>query len=229
MYIHIKDSKNKESHKDSVIKKYVECSKGDIASTEYTYTFNTSKTYADINGSTTTLITPSQNQKITMDRCAGKCYDHDNIFGYYDRKITYLDRFDSSKTCDNTTIATPTRVCDSSNNCIDAYLTIQYKATCSFKDCFLKNGSYETYAIGTQEYPLDAEDYWNETIDGVVYECTSYYKQYVSSNDSHSENITLREVVNEPICGAAIGKYAYNSSASRPYVRVDDTFVDEGD
>jgi len=214
LYAFIKDSYDKkgrivdENDDDNTIlafpytiynQTYNECSVDDTNGIkyEYIYTFDANKEYTDNEYDDQGNIIAShtyKNKKITPDICQRQCYRYDsegverNIFGFYDKKITYFDRFNSNTKC----------------SLLDE--TVDYKAYCDFKDCF-KFTNYSNNVVGTTERYEDGEGdpvnytYTNSTT-GKTYICTSNYYRYISSYTDGDENITLTKT--EPVCAQYI-------------------------
>ena len=158
------------------------------------------------------------NQEISMDRCSGKCFESNpvsgdstsNIFGYYNKTITYYDRFSPNVFCSSNPVAT------------------EYEATCAFKECFKKNNNYNRQNIfGAYLFHDDVE--WTISINGRIYTNHSHYKRYTSSYTDGDEEITLTEVPNtNGICPKCVedGLYDFNINDNEPYIRISENIND---
>ncbi len=158
------------------------------------------------------------NQEISMDRCSGKCFESNpvsgdstsNIFGYYNKTITYYDRFSPNVLCSSNPV------------------TVEYEATCAFKECFKKNNNYTRQNIfGAYLFHDDVE--WTISINGRDYINHSHYKRYTSSYTDGDEEITLTEVPNtNGICPKCVedGLYDYKTNDNEPYIRITENIND---
>lgn len=205
-YLFIKDGNGNVVKQEFVFSRLYICDERNLFNFKYEYFFDSNKTYYDDNNQQVT-----NNQKITMNSCNGKCYYHptdNNIISYYDRKIVSQDRFNEEHYC-------PKNSEESTGE------TKPYKTGCDFKDCYYKDGSYERRAIGLERHDVNVP--FVAEVGGTTYVCTGYYRLYLSSYNQYDENITLSLVKNEKICAEAVedGKYDYKSSDANPYVRVD--------
>lgn len=206
-YLFLKDTNSKITTTPVEFTTYYQCQYPNESTFKYEYVFDSNKKYFE----NKTQI--NNNQAISIDRCSGKCYHgNDNIFGYYDKKFSYIDKFDSTLTC-NSNDDTPDE--ENTNG------PLAYKAYCDFKDCFKKGNSYQRKAIGTARY--DAEEPFISEVGGTTYTCNAYYNLYLSSYNQYDEYITLTPSPDR-ICAEAVDdhKYDYKSSDNDPYVRVND-------
>lgn len=201
LYLFVRDSYDNVSSAVLYNGTYNECDDYNEEDAVYEYEFD-----SELTNSTYDHTNP-----ITMVRCAGKCYYYNaadsttnEIFAMYKSRITYSDKFNSGHTCN-----------------ADNPTEVDYDASCSFKDCFYKDGSYERNAIGTRMVP-DAEP-WVATIGGTPYVCTGHYNLYLSSYKTGARDITLT-LTNTKMCNTAVdsGVYDYDSTAADPYVRISD-------
>ena len=206
--LYVKDDSGNVSTKSFIFNEYSECLTYNEETMRYDYNFDSSKEYKDENGNTV-----SNNQKISLSRCGGKCYkdstSNNQIFGYYDEILSYKDRYNSSRTCVVDVLENP-------NDPNSKIVTERpYKAYCDFKDCFYKNDNYVRKAIGTtkmhSEVPITYENYQDNY----------YYVLYESSYTDGGKSIELTPTPNKlPANAVDAGVFDYNSSQSNPYIRV---------
>ena len=207
----VKDSQGNVAKKSFTSGEYTQCSAYYYNKSKVEYTFLPDYTYEILPDPETGHAGETfTNQAITMDRCSGKCYSynpvtkHNNssITGFYDRTITYYDRFDSSVLCPSSAV------------------TDMFEANCTYKDCFLKDNNYNRHnIIGAYIYPDEVQ--WTIQIGETTYTNTSHYKQYESSYNEYDEKITLTETTTR-ISPRLVndGLYDYNGSATDPYLRI---------
>ena len=220
LYAFVKDIYNKkgrvyddEGEEDATVlafpytvydQQYNTCSEEDLngLKKEYTYQFDPEKDYEDEElGSNGNIVATHtyRNKKITPTVCERKCYHYDeednerNIFGFYDRTISYFDRFDSNVSCP--------AILD----------TTDYKAYCDFIDCF-KFDDYSKTVIGTtkryEDQDGDPIDFTVE-FNNKVYVCDYGYKKYQSNYTNGNENITLIDY-DEIMCGQIVDDSSIN-------------------
>lgn len=218
-YLYLKDSHGNVSKGEFEFNVYSVCAAADDNTREAEFTFVPDKQYKDDQGNIVT-----NNQPISMNNCGGKCYYYDvatntynNIVSYYDKKINYIDRYDSSKTCVEKILKDGV---DEESFDEDNYTTVQdYTAKCDFYKCFEnRNGNYVVYAIGTNFNPL----VYSEKVGGQEYQCNGYYNLYKSEYTRKDGIITLIKQETR-ICDVRLeaGHYDTNYSGSdMPYVRV---------
>ena len=195
LYLFVKDSHSKVAVKALYDGDYHVCD-DESEEVSYVYELDTSE---------------SNNQAISISRCAGRCYHYDyvsdttiNVSAVYTKKITYFDKLNTHISCN---AETPEEV--------------EYVAYCDFKDCFYSNNNYNRNAIGTKLIVDDVP--WTTKVNGNDYICTGHYTLYLSSYDTGDKDIKLEKTTTK-ICNTALdnGEYNYDSSSSNPYVRVSD-------
>ena len=229
LYLFVKDSSDAISSSESDVSLYEDCDLP-YESTDGTDddSMNYDYSYIEPNESGKIYVNDEYidaKPPITMELCGGKCYSNDtvntNIVSYYNKKITYKDRFKPSISCGNDEIEV-------------------YEANCSYKDCFRVADSssddgynYERYAIGTQHIVEtdDPDEAWKITIGDEELACFGYYNLYISKYNKKMEYIELIAIQDEPICDTAVdrGYYDYDKNSRNPYVRVDDSVFVNGD
>ena len=202
LYLFAKDSYGKVSNASELYSGYyTACLETDKESAIYEYEFNATQTQQDLN----------HNQPISIDRCAGQCYNYNPVTqqinpvsAIYKTMIKYTDKFNSDILC---------------NNGQAVVSNVEY--SCDFKDCFYKNNNYNRQAIGTNL--VEDEEEWTVNINGNNYICTGHYNLYLSSYTTGNKEITLTPT-NTMICKEAFddGKYNYDSSSNDPYVTIVD-------
>ena len=203
-YLFLKDSTGKEIHTKFNFVAYKECADMDDNTVEYEYI------YSEENGE----------PEISMSRCEGKCYYsyedgdntvYNNIVSYYNQKITYKDRFDSSKQCTQKYL-----IAD------DKYTDVKpYTARCDFYKCFEKsNGTVNTNAIGTRYNEIEYTH--EDEITHEKYVCNGYYNLYKVTYSKHLGIVSVEH--NGKLCDTVYERYPnkYKYTASEPYVRIAD-------
>lgn len=200
-YLFVEDSYHKTTSSTLYSGDYTKCTNMSEEKNGYEYIFNSELTNQNA----------GHTNPISIDRCAGKCYyrnpstsEINNIVAWYTTKITYFDKFNSKFACNE-------------NN----PETMDYEATCDFKDCFYKESNYSRKAIGTRE--IEDDDPWTTTVNGNEYTCTGHYTLYLSSYTDGDMSVTLNQT-NIRICNTALdhGEYNYDSSSYDPFIRVAD-------
>ena len=219
-YLYLKDKHGKISKQEFVFGIYSECAAADDNTREAEFIFVPDKQYKDDEGNTVT-----NNQPISMTNCSGKCYYYDvandtynNIVSYYDKKIHYTDRYDSSKTCIEKYLKEGLTEANDENDYTDVE---KYTARCDFYKCFEnKNGNYVVYGIGTNFTPF----IYSDTVGDKVYQCTGYYNLYKSEYTRKDGKITLVKQERR-ICDTRLNAGDYDTDyagSDMPYVRVSD-------
>lgn len=167
-----------------------------------------------------------------------KVFNTSNIFAYYQKKLFYKDRFDSTVACNE-----PQNISleeyEKEDGSVDENgnpIKVKYKKHyCSFVDCFKQNkdtthyDQYQVKAIGTfkRTIPLTGTITYTDISTGKKYESQNYHIIYTSSYDGKSDTITLNPTNNKMIPAAYEPEnsiFRFNASANYDnyYVRVRD-------
>ena len=163
-----------------------------------------------------------------------KVFNTSGIYAYYQKKLFYKDRFDSTKACNN---KTSLEEYDDEESTAENPPKVSYKKHyCSFVGCFKQNlnttqhGEYEVKAIGTfkRTIPLTATISYTDLSTGETYESQNYHMIYLSSYDGKSDTIDLNPTNYKMVPKAYESEnsiYRYRSSETNYdnyYVRVRD-------
>lgn len=163
-----------------------------------------------------------------------KVFNTSEIFAYYQKKLFYKDRFDSTKACDT---KNSLEEYDDEESTEENPSKVSYKKHyCSFVGCFKQDldttnyGEYEVKAIGTfkRTIPLTETISYTDLSTGETYESQNYHMIYLSSYDGKSDTIDLNPTNYKMVPKAYESEtsiYRYRSSETNYdnyYVRVRD-------
>lgn len=229
-YVFVKDSHGKVSVSDPIkALEYKECSDLELNVNNIDYILDTSvENNHEISGSTCGskggqcyYFNPQAEEESDEEIDPSAVVENtSNIIAYYKKRLSYKDRFNSDKICQDK---------DDNGHLIET----AYTANCSFKMCFYNNNqnSYLTKAIGLRKrtLPRDEVETYNyvnpETGEVEVIESQEYYLVYTTRYDVLTDSIILTptgEHITPDEYNLNPDKFKYNANADIPYVRVID-------